>query len=163
MISKWMKGFMGAAGVAGSLAPVLALANQYNLQTPETIIAHEIYDLHTLIMVVCCVIFVVVFGAMFYSIIKHRKSVGHKAEQFHENTTVEIVWTVIPFLILIGMAYPATKTVIAMKDTSSPDLTIKATGYQWKWAYDYERFVHRRSARPRRPVSTCGRRHSIPG
>jgi cytochrome c oxidase subunit 2 len=82
-------------------------------------------------------IFVVVFGFMMYAIIKHRKSVGHKAEQFHENTTVEIIWTIIPFIILIGMAYPATKTIIAMKDTSNPDITIKATGYQWKWGYDY--------------------------
>ena len=122
---------------AAALAPALAGADRYNLQTPQTIIAHEIYDLHTLIFVICCVIFVVVFGAMFYAIFMHRKSVGHKAEQFHENTTVEIVWTIIPFLILIGMAYPATKTVIAMKDTSSPDMTIKATGYQWKWGYDY--------------------------
>jgi cytochrome c oxidase subunit 2 len=80
---------------------------------------------------------VVVFGFMMYAIIKHRKSVGHKAEQFHENTTVEIIWTIIPFIILIGMAYPATKTIIAMKDTSNPDITIKATGYQWKWGYDY--------------------------
>jgi cytochrome c oxidase subunit II len=74
---------------------------------------------------------------MFYSIIKHRKSVGHQAAQFHENTTVEIVWTVIPFLILLFMAWPATKTVLAMKDTSAADLTIKVTGYQWKWGYDY--------------------------
>jgi len=74
---------------------------------------------------------------MTIAIIKHRKSVGHKAEQFHENTTVEIIWTIIPFIILIGMAYPATKTIIAMKDTSNPDITIKATGYQWKWGYDY--------------------------
>jgi len=80
---------------------------------------------------------VVVFGAMTYSIIMHRKSVGHKAEQFHENTTVEIIWTIVPFLILIGMAIPAAKTIIAMKDTSNPDLTIKVTGYQWKWGYDY--------------------------
>jgi len=133
MISKLARSF----AVAATLVPALASAERYNLQTPQTIIAHEIYDLHTLILVICCVIFVAVFGAMFYSIFRHRKSVGHKAEQFHENTTVEIVWTVIPFLILIGMAYPATKTVIAMKDTSSPDLTIKATGYQWKWGYDY--------------------------
>ncbi|MBI4204048.1 MAG: cytochrome c oxidase subunit II [Betaproteobacteria bacterium] len=117
-----------ASGIAGA---------QYNLQPPQTIIAREIYDLHSLIMWIILGIFIVVFGAMTYSIIRHRKSVGHKAEQFHENTTVEIIWTVIPFLILIGMAYPATKTVIAMKDTSSPDLTIKATGYQWKWGYDY--------------------------
>ena len=133
MISKRAGSFV----VAAALAPALASADRYNLQTPQTIVAHEIYDLHTLIFVICCVIFVVVFGAMTYSIIRHRKSVGHKAKQFHENTTVEIVWTIIPFVILIGMAYPATKTVIAMKDTSSPDLTIKATGYQWKWGYDY--------------------------
>ena len=74
---------------------------------------------------------------MFYSIFKHRKSLGHKAAHFHENTTVEIIWTVIPFLILVGMAYPATKTVLAMKDTSNPDLSVKVTDYQWKWNYDY--------------------------
>ena len=125
------------AAATAFLAAGTACANQYNLQPPQTIIAHEIYDLHTLIMWIIVGIFVVVFGAMTYSIVKHRKSVGHKAEQFHENTMVEIVWTVIPFLILIGMAYPATKTVISMKDTSSPDMTIKATGYQWKWGYDY--------------------------
>ncbi len=82
-------------------------------------------------------IFVGVFGTMFYSLCKHRKSVGHQAAQFHENTTVEIVWTVIPFLILLFMAYPATKTILAMHDTSAPDMTIKVTGYQWKWNYDY--------------------------
>jgi cytochrome c oxidase subunit 2 len=83
------------------------------------------------------VIFVGVFGVMFYSIFKHRKSVGHKAAQFHENTTVEIVWTVIPILILLAMAWPATKTILAMKDTGGAELTIKVTGYQWKWGYDY--------------------------
>jgi len=114
-----------------------AAAAQYNLQPPQSVIAREIYDLHTLIMWIILGIFVVVFGAMTYAIVKHRKSVGHKAEQFHENTTVEIVWTIVPFVILIGMAYPATKTVISMKDTSSPDVTIKATGYQWFWGYDY--------------------------
>jgi len=108
-----------------------------NLQQPETVIAHEIYHLHTLILVICVIIFVVVFGAMFYALWKHRKSVGHKAEQFHENTTVEILWTVIPFLILVGMAIPATKTILAMKDSSNPDMSIKVTGYQWKWRYDY--------------------------
>ena len=134
MISKGLGWF--AAAMAW-LAAGTALANQYNLQPPQSIIAREIYDLHTLIMWIIFGIFVVVFGAMTYSIVMHRKSVGHKAEQFHENTTVEIIWTVIPFVILIGMALPATKTVISMKDTSSPDITIKATGYQWKWGYDY--------------------------
>jgi cytochrome c oxidase subunit 2 len=81
---------------------------------------------------------VVVYGAMFWSILKHRKSVGHKAANFHHNTMVEIVWTTIPLLILIVMAYPATKTVLAMRDTSNPDMTVKVTGYQWKWEYDYQ-------------------------
>src|SRR5262245_17435831 len=130
-------GVRGAAAVAGWLAAQAASANQYNLQPPQSEIARQIYDLHTLIMWIIVVIFVAVFGAMTYAIIKHRKSVGHQAEQFHENTTVEIIWTIIPFFILIGMAWPATKTIIQMKDTSQADITIKATGYQWKWGYDY--------------------------
>ena len=93
-------------------------AREWNLQPPVTPIARQMFDLHLFIFWICVVIFVAVFGVMFYSIFKHRKSVGHKAAQFHENTTVEIVWTVIPFLILIFMAFPATKTVLAMKDTS---------------------------------------------
>jgi len=130
-------GLRSIAAAAAWLAAGAALANQYNLPEPQSIIAREIYDLHTLIMWIIVAIFVVVFGAMTWAIVMHRKSVGHKAEQFHENTTVEIIWTIIPFFILIGMAWPATKTIIAMKDTSSPDVTIKATGYQWKWGYDY--------------------------
>ncbi len=110
---------------------------QLNFQTPVTPIATQIYSLHTLMLVICLVIFVAVFGVMFYSILKHRKSLGHKSATFHESTTVEIAWTIIPFLIVIGMALPATKTVVAMKDTSNADLTIKATGMQWKWGYDY--------------------------
>ena len=111
--------------------------NQLNLQTPVTQIAQEIYSIHTLMLVICLVIFVAVFGVMFYSILKHRKSLGHKPATFHESTAVEIAWTVVPFLIVIGMALPATKTVVSMKDTSNADLTIKATGMQWKWGYDY--------------------------
>ena len=118
-------------------AGLASAAYQLNFQPPVTRIASEIYDLHMLMMYVILVVFCVVFGVMFYSIYAHRKSVGHKAKQFHENTTVEIIWTVIPFVILIGMAWPATKTLIAFKDTSNPDITIKATGYQWKWGYDY--------------------------
>ena len=110
---------------------------RHNLQTPVTPVAREIYDLHLLMLWICVVIFVGVFSVMFYSIYAHRKSVGHKAVPFHENTTVEIVWTIIPFFILIGMAWPATKSVLALRDTSNPDITIKATGYQWKWGYDY--------------------------
>jgi cytochrome c oxidase subunit II len=132
-------GSTSAAVLAAALASAAgaAWANQYNLQPPQSVIANHIYDLHTLIMWIIFAIFVLVFGFMMYAIIKHRKSVGHEAQQFHENTTVEIIWTIIPFVILIGMAYPATKTIIAMKDTSDPDITIKATGYQWKWGYDY--------------------------
>ena len=136
------------AGAASLLLPAVSFAqdaastayqatSKFNLQPPVSEIAAQIYDLHTLVLIFCAVIFVLVFGMMFYAIIYHRKSAGHQPAQFHENTTVEIVWTVVPFLILILMAWPATKTVIAMKDTSSPDLTIKATGYQWKWGYDY--------------------------
>ena len=109
----------------------------YNLPTPASKVAGDVFHLHNLIMLVCIGIFVVVFGAMFYSLYMHRKSRGHKAANFHENTTVEVVWTIVPFVILMGMAYPAAKVVIDMKDTSNPDMTIKVTGYQWKWGYDY--------------------------
>ena len=134
MISKGLRLFAAAGTGLGAEA---ALANRYNLQEPQSIIAHQIYDLHSLIMWIILGIFVVVFGAMTYSIVMHRKSVGHKAAQFHEHVGVEIAWTIIPFIILIFMALPATRTIIAMKDTSSADITIKATGYQWKWGYDY--------------------------
>jgi cytochrome c oxidase subunit 2 len=110
---------------------------QLNFQPPVTSIAEQIYSLHNLMLIICLVIFVAVFGVMFYSILKHRKSVGHKPASFHESTAVEIAWTVVPFLIVIGMALPATKTVVAMKDTANADITIKATGMQWKWGYDY--------------------------
>jgi cytochrome c oxidase subunit II len=110
---------------------------QLNFQEPQSIIAKETYDQHITAMWICVGIFVVVFGAMLYSLIYHRKSVGYKAANFHHSTTVEIIWTIIPFFILIGVAYPATKTIIAMKDTSNPDITIKVTGYQWQWGYDY--------------------------
>ncbi|KIF80035.1 cytochrome c oxidase subunit II [Noviherbaspirillum autotrophicum] len=110
---------------------------QLNFQPPVTRIAEDVYSLHNMMLVICLVIFVAVFSVMFYSILKHRKSVGHRPATFHESTAVEIAWTVVPFLIVIGMALPATKTVVAMKDTSNADLTIKVTGMQWKWGYDY--------------------------
>jgi cytochrome c oxidase subunit 2 len=124
---------------AGGLLMSTAVFASYelNLRQPHSHLASEVYNLHTLIMLVCLAIFIVVFGAMFYSLFKHRKSLGHKAEHFHENTTVEVIWTVIPFLILIGMAYPASKVILEMKDTSNPDMTVKVTGYQWKWGYEY--------------------------
>jgi cytochrome c oxidase subunit 2 len=129
---------LGAAASAWALTPAAAHAErQYNLQDPVTPIATQIFDLHTYIMWICVVIFIGVFSVMFYSIFAHRKSKGHQAAQFHENTLVEVVWTIIPFLILLFMAFPATKTILAMKDASAPDMTIKVTGYQWKWGYDY--------------------------
>ena len=112
-------------------------AYELNLKAPATEIAGQIYDLHMLIVWVCLAIFIVVFSVMFYSIYKHRKSVGHKAVQFHEHHMLEVVWTIIPALILIAMAVPATKTIFAMKDTTAADMTVKVTGYQWKWEYDY--------------------------
>ena len=127
-----------AAAAATALGAGLAqAAYDVDILPPASPIAQQIYDLHFAILWVCVAIFVVVFGAMFYSMFKHRKSVGAKAANFHENTTVEIIWTVIPFVILIGMAYPATKTVLDMKNTANPDITIKVTGYQWAWEYDY--------------------------
>ena len=110
---------------------------QLNLHPAATKIAEEQAWLHWFMLIICTVIFVVVFGVMFYSIWKHRKSVGHKPATFHESVKVEIAWTVVPFIIVILMALPATKAVVASKDTSNADLTIKATGYQWKWGYDY--------------------------
>ena len=128
------------AGVLTMLIPGILWAQdkaKWNFQEPHTSVAREMYDLHTIVLVICVVICVGVFGVMVYSIVYHRKSIGHKAAHFHENTTVEILWTVIPIFILIGMALPATKSVLAMRDTSSPDMTIKVTGYQWKWGYEY--------------------------
>ena len=108
-----------------------------NFQDPVTDVARDIYGLHMLIFWICVVIFVAVFGVMFYSIFKHRKSKNYEPSQFSHSTTIEIIWTVIPFFILVVMAIPATKVLIKMEDTTKSDLTIKITGYQWKWGYDY--------------------------
>jgi cytochrome c oxidase subunit II len=125
------------AGIASITASGAAHAIAWYFQSPASKMAQEIDTLHQVVMWIILVIFVGVFGFMFYACYAHRKSIGHKAEQFHENTTVEILWTVIPALILIVIAWPVTKVVIAQKDTTAPDLTIKVTGYQWKWGYDY--------------------------
>ena len=111
--------------------------HQIDLHPPVTRIAADQQWLHNFMLIVCSAIFIGVFGVMFYSIFKHRKSKGAKAANFHESVGVEIAWTVVPFIIVIFMALPATKVVVAMKDTSNADLTIKATGQQWKWGYDY--------------------------
>ena len=136
MTRRMRNGLLAAVALtlwAGAAAAEMRL----NFQAQETELGHAIYNLHTIVLLICVVIFVGVFGAMFYSIVYHRKSVGHKAAHFHENTTVELVWTIVPFLILVGMAYPATKTLLEQRDASAPDISIKVTGYQWKWQYDY--------------------------
>lgn len=119
------------------LSSVANAATEYNLTQGVTRISEEVYELHMLIFYICCAIAAVVFGIMFYSIIHHRKSKGAVAAEFHESTKVEIIWTVIPVIILIAMAIPATKTLVAMEDTSKSDITIKVTGSQWKWHYHY--------------------------
>ena len=130
-------GAFSTAAYAVNDLPGGPAVRQLNLHPAVTRIAGEVAWLHWFMMITCVVIFIAVFSVMFYSIWKHRKSVGHKPANFHESVTVEVIWTIVPFLIVIGMALPATKVLVASKDTSNADLTIKATGYQWKWGYDY--------------------------
>jgi len=142
---KKLRGLLGACamlfgGIAGAQVqdmPGGPRVNQLNLHEGVTEIARDAMWLHWMMLIICLVIFIGVFGVMFYSIWAHRKSRGVKPATFHEHVGVEVAWTVIPFLIVIAMALPATRTVVAMKDTSSPDLTVKVTGYQWKWGYEY--------------------------
>jgi cytochrome c oxidase subunit 2 len=139
MLVNRLKRLLTALAGSALLAYTGGAAAEYglNLRRGVTPISQEAYDLHMLIMWICTAIGVVVFGAIFISIIKHRKSKGVKPAQFHESTTVEIIWTIIPFLILVGMAIPATKALLIMEDTSNSDISIKVTGYQWKWGYEY--------------------------
>jgi len=110
---------------------------QLDLRPGVTSFSQGAYEIHTLVMWICVVIGIIVFGAMIYSIVMHRKSRGYKAADFDDNLTVEIVWTVVPFIILAFMAVPATKVLLEMEDVSNSDMSIKVTGYQWKWHYDY--------------------------
>jgi len=146
--TKLCKGFaQGALALAAGLASTAALAvkdlpggpavNQIDLHPPVTRIASDVQTLHNWILIICVVIFVAVFGVMFWSILRHRKSRGSKAANFHESVAVEIAWTIVPFIIVTGMGFAATRTVVAQKDTTNADITIKATGYQWKWGYEY--------------------------
>jgi len=127
---------VGVTGISLGSGPVLA-DYALNMRTGATPTSAQVYDLHMTIFLICCAIGLLVFGAMIYSIIRHRKSRGAVAAQFHESTTAEIAWTVVPIVILVSMAVPATKTLLAMEDTSDSDMTIKVTGIQWKWKYDY--------------------------
>jgi len=121
------------------LVSASALADYHvDILPPASPMAQDAYDLHWGVLWVCVAIFVIVFSAMFWSILKHRRSVGAKAAQFHENTTIEIIWTVVPLVVLVAMAWPATKTMLAMKDASNADMSIKVTAYQWRWQYDYQ-------------------------
>ena len=129
--------WIGAASAQVKDMPGGPRVNQLNLPEGVTQIARDVAWLHWFMLIVCLVIFVAVFGVMFYSIWAHRKSKGYKSATFHEHMGVEVAWTVVPFLIVIAMALPATRTVVAMKDTSGADLTVKVTGYQWKWGYEY--------------------------
>ncbi len=136
MSGRWTNSL--AVGLMTGLWSLAAAAqSKIDFQTPQSPVARDVYDLHLIILGICVVIFVGVFGVMLYSIIKHRKSVGHKAAHFHEHTTVEIIWTITPLFVLVLMMIPATKTLLTMRDASAPDMTIKATGYQWKWGYEY--------------------------
>jgi cytochrome c oxidase subunit 2 len=131
---------LAKAATVAMLAPGIAIASgeaKWGFQTPQTPIAHQIYDLHLVVLAIVVVIALGVFGAVSYAMLRHRRSVGHPAKQFGDSMKVQVLWTAIPLLIVIGLAFPASRTVIAMKDTSSPDMTIKVVGYQWKWRYDY--------------------------
>jgi len=133
----WAGAWMATAAQAVQDLPGGPAVMQLNLHPPVTRIAEEQHWLHWMMLILCTVIFVAVFSVMFYSIWKHRKSQGAKAAHFHESVAVEIAWTVVPFIIIILMALPATKVLVAQKDTTNADITIKTTGYQWKWGYDY--------------------------
>jgi cytochrome c oxidase subunit II len=127
-----------AGAVPGLVISAPAFADYaLTFQRPVTPIAHRILELHNLILLICFVIFVIVFGIMFYSVAMHRKSRGFKAARFHENLRLEIAWTVVPFVILIGMAIPSAATLLRMGDTSHADMTVKITGHQWRWEYEY--------------------------
>jgi len=128
--------FIHATASAGASTPAEGW-NLLNMSQGVTSVSREIYDIHMVVIWICVVIGVLVFGVMFYSLFAHRKSRGHKPATFHESTTVELAWTIIPAIILVVMAFPATHTLKELYDTSEADLDIKVTGYQWKWRYDY--------------------------
>ena len=136
MSCRYMWGSTAASSLLASTASQAQVA-AINLQAPATSLARLEYDLHTMLLLVTGVIFLLVLAVMLYAIVRHRKSAGHAAKLFHENTTVEIIWTVIPLLILLLIAWPATQAVLNQKSTRGEELTIKITGYQWKWRYDY--------------------------
>ena len=139
-----MNGLRGVCVRSMALLAAMAMGSaeaytgeKWNMTQGVTEISHQVYNLHMLVFYVCCVIGLLVFGVMFYSVFAHRKSKGHKASNFHESTTVEILWTLAPFVVLIALAMPAAGILIRMEDTRNSDMTVKVTGYQWKWQYEY--------------------------
>lgn len=136
-LSSWSRAILPLIAVACLPGPVLARDWQLNMTEGVTSVSQDVYGLHMTILIWCVAIGVVVFGVMFYSMVVHRKSQGAKAANFHESTTLEAIWTVIPLLILIFMAIPATSTLKKIYDTENADLDILVTGYQWKWKYEY--------------------------
>ncbi len=137
-ISKLRGAFLGMVSLGlAVLSSTASAAIKFNMPEGVTPISHEVYDLHMRVFWWMVGIAIVVFGAIIASIIFHRKSKGHEAAHFHESTTVEIIWTIIPVIILVVMAIPAARTVVKMEDYSKPDMSIRITGYQWKWHYDY--------------------------
>jgi cytochrome c oxidase subunit 2 len=128
---------LAGAALAAFGTSAYAAFGDLNMPVGVTPISREAYELHMLILIISVVIGIIVFAVMFISMLKHRKSLGHEPAQFHHSTKAEIIWTVIPCIILVAMAVPATNALINMENTSESDLTIKATGYQWKWKYEY--------------------------
>ena len=131
---------LGSTGIVGSLAALSGTAQAnwaVNMSPGVTEVSRSVFDLHMTIFLICVVIGVVVFGVMFWSMLRHRRSPDRAPAQFHESTTVEILWTIVPFVILVLMAIPATRTLIDIYDTSESDVDIQVTGYQWKWHYKY--------------------------
>ena len=141
--NKWRGSWLARAGAllmalaAGVAQAYTNTSDGWNLPTAVTAPGHEVYKMHMWAFWVCVVIGIIVFGAMIWSIIHHRKSKGYKAAHFHESTTVEIIWTFVPFVILVGLAVPAAGALIRMEDVRNADMTVKITGYQWKWQYEY--------------------------
>ena len=134
-VNRWVIAILGLLLVSHSFAAVDGW--QLNMYKGVTPISHDIYQLHMIAMLICAVIGVMVFGVMIYSLVYHRKSVGHKAASFHDNKRLELLWTAIPFFILVALAIPATKVLIDMEDTADAEVTIKVIGSQWKWQYQY--------------------------
>jgi cytochrome c oxidase subunit 2 len=136
--SKTMRMLVGLLGAVILFGPSLAFAAyDLNLTKGVTVLSEDLYKMHMIVLWICVIVGIGVFGVMIYSIINHRKSKGAKPASFHESTTVEVIWTIIPFIILVIIAVPATKYLLEIEDTSNPDMNIKVVGWQWKWEYDY--------------------------